>query len=434
MSHDTDVLRRLAERVREICELQNPRAREQLWRKHNGLRSERPMVLCFPEGAWEELLPHSALECNDPIHRDWEYKLRSKIYWWEHIRDDNFIEPWFDIAWCTSPGNYGVEIPHIQGDQRGSYVWDHPLKEFHRDFTKLHFRTPSVDRVKTYEQVERADAIFGPTLPPRIRGQAWWTVGLTWTAVLLVGIEPFMLMMCDDPAAVHQLMAWLRDEQSHFIDWHEKQGLLRLMSGSHYVGSGGVGCTDDLPAVDFMPGAPARTRDIWGFAESQETVGISPAMFEEFILPYQLPLLDRFGLNCYGCCEPVHSRIDSILTIPRLRRVSVSPWADEQTMAEKLNGQAIFSRKPHPATVCLGFREEAVRDDIRKTLQTAGGCALELIMKDTHTVENEPWRLTRWVQIAYEEIEDHLEKGSTYATGSPEFSRAMARDPEARRA
>jgi hypothetical protein len=360
--------------------------------------------------------------------------LRRKIYWWEHIRDDNFIEPWFDIAWLITPGDYGVDIPHIQGDQRGSYVWDPPLKDFQRDFPLLHFRVPSVNRMGTYERVEHAHEIFSPTLPIRIRGNLWWTVGLTWTAVLLVGLEQFMLMMCDDPEAVHQLMAWLRDEQSNFMDWHEKQGLLTLMSGSHYVGSGGVGCTDDLPGIDFMPGTPARICDIWGFAESQETVGISPAMFEEFILPYQLPMLERFGLNCYGCCEPVHSRIDSILTVPRLRRVSVSPWADEEIMAEKLHGRAIFSRKPHPATVCLGFREEAVRDDIRSTLQTAGEGSLELIMKDTHTVENEPWRLTRWVEIAYEEIDRYLEKGSTYATLHDEPPRAVAGGPQARTA
>ena len=43
-----------------------------------------------------------------------------------------------------------------------------------------------------------------------------------------------------------------------------------------------------------------RTIDMWGFAESQETVGVSPRMFAEFIFPDQLPILERFGLNCYG--------------------------------------------------------------------------------------------------------------------------------------
>ena len=45
-------------------------------------------------------------------------------------------------------------------------------------------------------------------------------------------------------------------------------------------------------------------------------------MFAEFVLPYQLPILERFGLNCYGCCEPLDQRWS---TLKQLRRASVSP-------------------------------------------------------------------------------------------------------------
>ena len=40
--------------------------------------------------------------------------------------------------------------------------------------------------------------------------------------------------------------------------------------------------------------------------------------------------------------------------------------------------------------------------------KVAGDQPLEFIMKDTHTVEHHPERLTRWVQIAYEEIDRYL--------------------------
>ena len=85
-----------------------------------------------------------------------------------------------------------------------------------------------------------------------------------------------------------------------------------------------------------------RTKDCWGFCESQETSTISPRMFAEFILPYQLPILERFGLNCYGCCEPLDNRWKFVETIPNLRRVSISPWANLSQMAERL-GRAITS-------------------------------------------------------------------------------------------
>ena len=85
----------------------------------------------------------------------------------------------------------------------------------------------------------------------------------------------------------------------------------------------------------ILPVKP-RLKDMWGFCESQETVSVDPELFAEFVLPYQMPILERFGLNCYGCCEGLDSRWDYIRHIPNLRRVSVSPWADEAKMAEQL--------------------------------------------------------------------------------------------------
>jgi hypothetical protein len=52
----------------------------------------------------------------------------------------------------------------------------------------------------------------------------------------------------------------------------------------------------------------------------------------------------------------------------------------------------------------VDFNEEQIRRDIRCSLEVARGQPLELILKDTHTVRQEPWRIGRWTEIAYEEI------------------------------
>jgi hypothetical protein len=405
---DRQILRSLAGRVREIAELPEQRARRQRWHRHNALQPERPLVLCFPEGAWSELLPEAVLQCENSRLREWERALRSKVYWWEHICDDNTLEPWFNIGWSVRTGNFGVDVHHTQAEHRGSYIWEPPVKDLERDLDNLEYREPSVDRATTNRDMDMASDIFGDLLPPRIRGSFWWTMGITWEAAKLVGLENLMLYMYDEPEALHRLMAWLRDEHLHFIEWFEQEDLLSLMNEDDYTGSGGLGYTRELPQPDWVPGEPVRLQDIWGFAESQETVGVSPHMFGEFIFPYQLPLLDKFGLNCYGCCEPVNARIDYILQIPRLRRVSVSPWADQEIMAENLGQDYIFSRKPNPAQICVSFDEDKIRDDLAYTLQVAGEGALEIIMKDTHTVQHEPWRITRWVEIALEEVDKYM--------------------------
>ncbi|KKT45138.1 MAG: hypothetical protein UW35_C0043G0012, partial [Candidatus Collierbacteria bacterium GW2011_GWF2_44_15] len=157
---------------------------------------------------------------------------------------------------------------------------------------------------------------------------------------------------------------------------------------------------------DWKPGSPVRFKDRWGFGESQETVGVSPELFGEFIFPYQLPILSRFGLNCYGCCEPVDKRLKYILQIPNLRRVSVSPWADQSVCAEKIKGIAVYSRKPNPSLLSASFNEEELKKDVRSTLEATKGIRnqVEIIMKDTHTCGNDVTRFTRWVKMAYREI------------------------------
>jgi hypothetical protein len=128
-------------------------------------------------------------------------------------------------------------------------------------------------------------------------------------------------------------------------------------------------------------------------------------MFEEFILPYQKEISDKFGLVYYGCCEPVHTRIKQILSINNLRSVSVSPWADEAVMGEALAGKYVYSRKPNPALLSKEhFYETEIRTDIRNTLKLARKCNLEIIMKDLHTVCGQPERMSQWVQVCRDEI------------------------------
>jgi hypothetical protein len=144
---------------------------------------------------------------------------------------------------------------------------------------------------------------------------------------------------------------------------------------------------------------------MWGFCESQETVGVSPEMFAKFIFPYQLPLLQQFGLNCYGCCEPLDARWSIIRATPNLRRVSTSPWADLQRMASCLEDKYVLSWKPSPADLAGStIDEELIRSKLRHALEVTRGCHLEILMKDNHTIGHNPQNVTRWVELARQEI------------------------------
>ena len=147
--------------------------------------------------------------------------------------------------------------------------------------------------------------------------------------------------------------------------------------------------------------------DIWGFHESQETGEVSPEMFAEFVLPYQIKLAERFGLNYYGCCEGLDRRWEYVKQIPRLRRVSVSQWADIPKMSEMLGSDYVFCHKVSPTDIAVPeIDEDHIRTRLHQVLIDCKRCGnhVELIMKDNHTIANTPRNVYRWVEIAREEV------------------------------
>ena len=394
------ILRGLARQVAEAAALGVQADRIRLWKDFNALRPHRPMVLAFPEGGWRDIVDDSQLQCDDPLLRGWELGLRRRAWHTEHIHDDHPVTDFLNVAWVLRIGDCGVVEQYTRTEALGSHVWDAPIKR-PGDLSKLHPRALELDRPATARRLELADDILGDILRVRAHHHIGWPAALSWPLIKLRGLAQVMLDIYDNPQLLHELMAFLRDDQLRLLDMLEGEQILSLNNGpDDYVGSGGIGCTDELPADDFA--GQARLKDLWGFGESQEFVHVGPEHWDEFVLGYQLPILERFGLNHYGCCEPMHAKFDLLVRkVPRLRRVSVSAWWDVADAAGKLQDKYIFSWKPNPAMVCTPQVDyDAVERITRETIRIASGCPLEIVMKDTHTFHGDPTRIERWSEIA----------------------------------
>ncbi len=399
---DREVLRGLARLVAEAAADPIQARRTQMWKDHNSLRPQRPMVLAFPEGGWRDLVDEAELQCHDPAARNWEHALRRKLFHIRHIHDDQPVTGFFNVGWAVERGDYGLSETQTRTAPLGSYRWDPPVKTA-ADLKKLRPRTLRVDREQTERTRRLAEEVLGDILTVRVHGSLWWTCGLTWDLIRLRGLEQVMLDIYENPDLLRRLMAFLRDSMMHLLDACEAEGVLSLNNGpDDYVGSGGVGATGELPADDFA--GNVRCRDMWALGESQEFALVGPEQFHEFALRYQLPLLKRFGLICYGCCEKMDAKIDLVVRhVPRLRRVSVSPWTDRALAAEKLADRYIYSWKPNPTLICaLAVDWDAVEAVTRETIEIARahGCLLEMVMKDTHTFCGDRSRIERWTDIA----------------------------------
>jgi hypothetical protein len=400
---DRTVLRELAGQVAGIAARPVEQAKQELWYRHNALQPTRPVIFCDPENGWNEIITPDDLRCTGELARRWEMGLRKEIFWGAQMCDDRVIEPTFNVPHAYIETDWGLHETRIGGEQGGSYVWDAPVKDY-RQLDSLRFPEITVDDAATERMLSLAHDVFDGLLAVRLKTYWWWTLGMTWTLVNLRGLAQIMYDMVDQPEGLHSLMAFLRDGHLARLDYLERNGLLSLNNDGTYVGSGGFGWSRELPAAGFS--GQVRTQDMWGFAESQETVGVSPRMFEEFVFPYQLPILERFGLNCYGCCEPLDKRWHVVSRFPRLRRISVSAWADVPQMAEMLGDRYIFSWKPSPTDLAMPtFDEDAVRSKLRAMMRQTRGCRVEVIMKDNHTIGRDPGRVIRWTALAREESE-----------------------------
>lgn len=402
-SDDKVVLRQLAERVATIAASARMEEVRRLWTDHNMLKKTRPLVFCDPENGWNEIITEPQIECQGKLARRWEMDLRKEIFWGDEMQDDKPVEPCFDVPYTVPPDDWGMKAVYHRTADLGSCVWEAPVKDYATDLGKLRSPTVEIDWETTNGSLQIAKDVFKGILDVRLKGIWWWSLGLTWPAATLRGLSNILCDFLDHPDELKQLLAIISRGHLEKLDYLEANDLLSLNNDGTYVGSGGYGYTEELPRGDF--GGRVRAADMWGFTESQETVNVSPRMYEEFIFPYEKPIMDRFGLTCYGCCEPVHARWHVIQKHHNLRRVSCSPWADLEKMAGHLEDKYVLSLKPNPAAIATPRIDEAsIRQELRAALATTTGCVVEVIMKDNHTIGNRPENVVRWCRIAQEEI------------------------------
>jgi len=402
---DRQVVRELAAQVAQIAALPVQEETRRLWRRLNGLEPERPMVMidqvCWNEMHWEDEL---ALRCLEPECRAYEDLLRRTLYQWRHFPVDMVVEPFVRVGKAIHNSGFGVRVEEQTAvtDPTNSVVGHKFVNQFRTMDDLAKVRTPRIhhDAQETQRRLAVAHELFDGLLDVVPWGAdpylSLWDPISTW-----MGVESALYAIVDQPELMHGLVGRVTDGYLSMLDQLEEQGLLSgPQSLIHCTGA----YTDELPAPGYDPVRP-RARDMWMFGLAQMFSTVSPRMFEEFEVQYASRICDRFGLVYYGCCDPLDRKMREVRLLPHVRKVSMSPWVDQELGAGEIGRQFVFSRKPSPAFLAEErFDAARVRADLESSRQACQrhGCPLELILKDISTVRYEPQRLWEWGRLAKE--------------------------------
>ncbi len=400
---DREILRELAKKQKEIALSPKMQELRDQWRAHNDCKGQRPMVT-VELGTFQEEVMEGRLCCEDPQARRLEELLRSNLINYEYFGDDTVVDPFLStpVRSYFKPFGIDVKIEHSQGLGHHFVPVLHDLEE---DYSKL--KKSDMGIRDDSQWVNFIEDAVGNILPPKRTGFSLYAVP-TQDIVHIMSMEDMYLAMYDSPELFKEMLERLSDDYLEYFKMLEKAGAFRSTVDSEWVGQGTYSFTSDLPAEKE---GPFTSKDIWGFMDSQETSGISPEMFREFVFPYYEKISRCYGLLSYGCCEPVNPIWESCLsTLPNLRKVSISPWCDEEYMGQQLSGKKIiYHRKPSPNFLGVGegLDEEEVRKHIRRTLLAAKGCHIEFTQRDVYTIHHDLNKVRRFVELIRQECENH---------------------------
>lgn len=381
-SSDREVLRQLG---RELAEAAADPVNDERRRVHEAvdqMQTGRPSITFFQE-PWNELEQTGELDmrCVDPFCQGIERDLRRKLYKWRHHPGDMVVAAESIQPYCIEDSGFGIseQVDIVKTDAANNVVSRH----FHiqiqdeGDIEKIKMPVISHNTRLTEELYQKRNEIFDGILSVRKQGitSFWfvpWDELICWT-----GIQEILMDLALRPDYVHKLVSRLVDCWLSRVDQLEAQGLLEQ---------------------------PAREMTVSGAAQIFSEV--SPEMHGEFALQHEARFFKRFKRVHYGCCEPLHNKVDICAQyLPNLYQISMSPWVDFRKGAQNVRNRFIFGWRPHPAMLAGEHWDPgAVRRYLEENLAIAHeyGCTVAMYMKDISTVNREPKRLEEWNKIAKE--------------------------------
>jgi uroporphyrinogen-III decarboxylase len=374
----------LSERMLEIVESQKNKENIKLW--EIGSSWNRDMWRGIPIRMESGKIPHTIALDNSMMSRVMEIDLRdyySKAlchletqlrmddYHFSNWNDNHVFTKevfiWFGVV--TELSFFGPELVFFPNREAwiGNYIIksEEDLDKMeHPDFFKSGLM-PVIHRF--YEEMnEVLDGRLKVMFPS-------WVRGPFCIAAHLRGLENILVDMLMEPEFVHKLMRFITDSVKKWTIERSKFLNEPITAGKLYNDE------IDCPTV-------------------------SPDMYREFVLPYEVELSEFYGgIKYWHSCGNTTKIFEQINKIPNLEMFHVSPWADEKKAAEIFNERIAFDICVDPQRNVLERNEVEM---IERLEQISDNCKSRNFairadaFQQVGTLENDLGKIRLWDNVA----------------------------------
>jgi len=393
----------LADEVNALCASPEMERRKPLWVKlFRGERPEKPPVKCAPfmtwgyDLVWRRLIPEERFHFKHGLARHLEVQLRKKIHKFRHLRDDDVIHPtvWV-VAKEVTPTDemWGLKISRTRPEEEGGAYKEIPAIRDEADLDRLTLPHFEEDRAVDDAARDEARELLDDRVPVKR-----YTRRISYSpyevAVLLRGGEPLLFDLYDRPDFVHRLMALLAD------------GIVQVETEREAAGAFDVeeGTLLHAPWDEFPPGGEHRLASGWAYLSAQSAAPLGPAMYAEFVHPYNARIAECFGKVYYHGCEDLGEKVTSIRELPHLRHFHVSPWTALGDVVPSLTGRKVaLEVHAHPTNVLFVWGADGIRAEARRRMDEAGEMPFDYVLCDLQTIDGADGKLEMWCDVAMEE-------------------------------
>lgn len=396
---DKSIVRELAKKYMALVTSEKQARMCTRFRDTNDLKATRPPLI-LEEIPWYQMNMNGELDCvcENEKARGVEYFFRRAIFYMTHFKADNLYLPEFRIKRAVRSSGIGIEFEAT--DLKRTDAFNNIVSREYRDvledesaLEKMHDPTFELCPEKDAVELEFHTELLGDSIPIKLFGFDYFYYAPWDKITRLRGVEPILMDMYDRPEYLHAIMKKYISATTAELDFVEKNlDVDNSISDLHRTPAKISGLADK------------GLKATWYRGMAQAFGVVSPEMFKEFELDYIKPIAERFAYTYYGCCEPLERKISVLKSIPNLRKLGCSPWADIESCAEQIGGDYVLSRKPTPANVAIKTDTEVVRREIEETVKTCikYGCPYDYVLKDISTVSNNPQNLIIWSEIVNE--------------------------------